>query len=71
MKLDPSIKEEVVELLNRLFKIEQEIANLWKFHPDNPDAIDIVSEFGRLQREATSIEAYFQEKGIEFKEEEG
>ena len=71
MKLDPSIKEEVVGLLNRLFKIEQEIANLWEYHPDNPDAIDIVSEFDRLQREATSIEAYFQENGIEFKEEEG
>jgi hypothetical protein len=52
-------------------QMESLIANLWKFHPDNPDAIDIVSEFGRLQREATSIEAYFQEKGIEFKEEEG
>ena len=71
MKLDPTIKEEVVELLNRLFKIEQEIANLWEYHPDNPDAVDIVSEFDKLQREATSIEAYFQEKGIEFQEEEG
>jgi hypothetical protein len=71
MKLDPSIKDEVVELLNRLFKIEQDIASLWEFHPDNPNAIDVVTRFDELQREAASIENYFQEKGIEFKEEEG
>jgi hypothetical protein len=31
--------------MNRLFEIEERIAELWEFHPDNPDAIDVVDEF--------------------------
>ena len=28
--------------MNRLFEIEERIAELWEVHPDNPDAIDVV-----------------------------
>ena len=55
-------------MLNRLFEIEDQIQELWTYHPENPDAVDIVIEFNELQREASTIESYLQEKGIELDE---
>jgi hypothetical protein len=52
--------EEKVDLMNRLFEIEERIAELWEVHPDNPDAIDVVDEFSKLQRDALGIEDYLQ-----------
>ena len=52
--------EEKVDLMNRLFEIEERIAELWEVHPDNPDAIDIIDEFTEAQREAATIEAYLE-----------
>tara|TARA_R110000772_G_scaffold175032_1_gene286901 strand:- start:1188 stop:1385 length:198 start_codon:yes stop_codon:yes gene_type:complete len=60
--------EEHAEMLNRLFEIEDQIQELWTYHPENPDAVDIVIEFNELQREASTIESYLQEKGIELDE---
>ena len=37
--------QEKVDLINRLMEIEERIEELWEFHPDNPDAIDVVDEF--------------------------
>lgn len=59
---------EAAEMINRLIEIEDELQLLWDFHPDNPDAIDVVSRFVELQRDATSIESYLQEKSIDFNE---
>ena len=52
--------QEKVDLINRLMEIEDRIEELWEFHPDNPDAIDIVEEFNKLQRDAAGIEDYLQ-----------
>ena len=52
--------EEKSDLMNRLFEIEERIAELWEVHPDNPDAIDVVNEFNKLQRDALGIEDYLQ-----------
>ena len=52
--------EEKGDLMNRLFEIEERIAELWEVHPDNPDAIDIIDEFTEAQREAATIEAYLE-----------
>tara|TARA_R110000744_G_scaffold320805_1_gene426932 strand:- start:1090 stop:1287 length:198 start_codon:yes stop_codon:yes gene_type:complete len=60
--------DEHAEMLNRLFEIEDQIQELWTYHPENPDAVDIVIEFNELQREASTIESYLQEKGIELDE---
>ena len=60
--------EEHAEMLNRLFEIEDQIQELWTYHPENPDAVDVVIEFNELQREASTIESYLQEKGIELDE---
>ena len=60
--------EETANMLNRLIQIEDELQMLWDFHPDNPDVIDVVSRFVELQRDASSIESYLQEKGVELDE---
>ena len=52
--------QEKVDLMNRLFEIEERIGELWEVHPDNPDAIDVVEEFNKLQRDAAGIEDYLQ-----------
>jgi hypothetical protein len=52
--------QEKVDLINRLMEIEERIEELWEFHPDNPDAIDVVDEFTKLQRDASGIEDYLQ-----------
>ena len=52
--------QEKVDLINRLMEIEDRIEELWEFHPDNPDAIDVVDEFNKLQRDASGIEDYLQ-----------
>jgi len=60
--------EQYSEMLNRLFEIEEQIAELWTYHPENPNAVDVVIEFNELQREASSIESYLQEKGVDLDE---
>jgi hypothetical protein len=52
--------QEKSDLMNRLFEIEERIAELWEVHPDNPDAIDVVNEFNKLQSDASGIEDYLQ-----------
>jgi hypothetical protein len=52
--------QEKADLINRLMEIEDRIEELWEFHPDNPDAIDVVDEFNKLQRDASGIEDYLQ-----------
>ena len=52
--------QEKVDLINRLMEIEDRIEELWEFHPDNPDAIDVVDQFNKLQRDASGIEDYLQ-----------
>ena len=52
--------QEKEDLMNRLFEIEERIAELWEVHPDNPDAMDVVDEFEEAQRAAATIEAYLE-----------
>ena len=52
--------QEKADLMNRLFEIEERIGDLWEFHPDNPDATNVVDEFTEAQREAATIEAYLE-----------
>ena len=52
--------QEKSNLMNQLFEIEERIAELWEFHPDNPMATDVVSEFEEAQRVASTIESYLE-----------
>jgi hypothetical protein len=52
--------QEKVDLINRLMEIEERIEELWEFHPDNPDGVDVVDQFNKLQRDASTIESYLQ-----------
>ena len=52
--------QEKADLLNRLFDIEEQLQDLWEFHPDNPNAVDIVTRFNDLQRDASTIESYLE-----------
>ena len=52
--------QEKADLINRLMEIEEQIQDLWEFHPDNPDAVDIVTRFNDLQRDASIIESYLE-----------
>ena len=62
--------EETAELVNRLISIENEIAILWDYHPDNPDRINVEDRFIELQREALSIGSYLDQNNIEVEEDE-
>jgi len=52
--------QEKADLINRLVEVEEQIQDLWEFHPDNPNAVDVVTKFNDLQREAHSIESYLE-----------
>jgi len=62
--------EEIADLLNRLALIEEEIAILWEYHPDNPDRINVEDRFNQLQRDAAGIEDYLQVNNVEVEEED-
>ena len=52
--------QEKSNYLNDLISIEEELQVLWKFHPDNKDAVDVESRFNELQSNAASIQNYLQ-----------
>ena len=37
-----------LELIQELMSVELEMENLWKYHPLNPNKIDIVTEYDKL-----------------------
>ena len=53
-----------IELVNTLIEIEEQISELWDYHPDNPKCIDVVSEFDNLQKNALSISHELAEMNI-------
>jgi hypothetical protein len=61
--------QEQADLLNKLFEIEERIGDLWEFHPDNPNRVDVETEFIELQREASSITSYLKEGNVDIEEE--
>lgn len=51
-----------IRLLNDLIEIVTEKEMVWKFHPDNPEGIDIKKYYSKLQREETNIERIIKNK---------
>ncbi|MDA0778482.1 MAG: hypothetical protein O3C19_05395 [Bacteroidetes bacterium] len=54
---------EKAELINTLMEIEERIDELWEYHPENPNCIDVESEFNDLQRTAILIQSQIEELG--------
>ena len=51
------------ELINTLIEVEERIDELWEYHPENPNRIDVESEFNDLQRTAILIQSQIEELG--------
>jgi len=54
---------EKAELINTLIDIEERIDELWDYHPDNPNQIDVVENFESLQKIAILLQAQLDELG--------
>lgn len=53
------------DMLNQLAEVENELAELWDYHQDNPNRINVEERFLELQRAASSMESYLTENGID------
>ena len=51
------------ELINALIEVEERIDELWEYHPENPNRIDVESEFNDLQRTAILLQTQIDELG--------
>jgi len=45
------------DLINDLISVSTVMEELWKYHPENPERIDIVSEYDNLVEMKKEIEA--------------
>ena len=54
---------EKAELINTLIEIEERIDELWKYHPENPNRVNVEDEFNDLQRTAILLQAQIDELG--------
>jgi hypothetical protein len=57
--------QEIAALINALIEIEDRIDELWDYHPENPNRVDVESEFDRLQKDALIIQTQIRELGGE------
>lgn len=44
------------ELINDLVSVTTVLEEIWKYHPDNPDQLDIVAEYNQLLKIQGDIE---------------
>ena len=49
------MNSEKSQLINDLITIEDRIDELWEYHPENPDATDVVGLFNEMQSRAISL----------------
>lgn len=53
-----------VGLINDLIATNTVMEELWRYHPNNPDKADIVSEYGHLESSKNQIEEELSEVDI-------
>ena len=58
------LEEQKVELINDLAATATVMAELWRYHPDNPKKVDIVKEYKNLEQMQKDIEKEILELGI-------
>ena len=50
------LEEQKTELINDLIATTTVIEELWRYHPDNPNKVDIIKEYSALQKMQSDIE---------------
>ena len=50
-------------LVNTLIEVEDRIDELWEYHPENPNGVDVVDEFEKLQKLALVLQTQLEELG--------
>ena len=58
------LEEQKVELINDLAATATVMDELWRYHPDNPNKVDIVKEYKNLEQMQKDIEKEILELGI-------
>lgn len=51
-----TLEEQKVELINDLISVTSVMEDLWRFHPENPNQEDIITEYAQLQKMQGDIE---------------
>lgn len=55
------LEEQKTELINDLIATTTVIEELWRYHPDNPNKVDIIKEFKVLTKIKSDIEKEIEE----------
>ena len=58
------LEEQKTELINDLIATTTVIEELWRYHPDNPNKVDIIKEFKVLTKIKSDIEKKIEEIDI-------
>ena len=54
---------EKAELINTLIELEERIDELWEYHPENPNRVNVEDEFNDLQRTVILLQTQIDELG--------
>lgn len=52
-----------IELVNEVIFLNDRMEDLWSYHPDNPNKVDIVWEYDNIKNELHLIEDRIQQLG--------
>jgi len=55
--------QEKAALINTLIEVEDQIDELWEYHPENPNGVKVEDEFERLQKLALVLQTQIEELG--------
>ena len=58
------LEEKKVELINDLAATATVMDELWRYHPDNPNKVNIVKEYDSLKKMQSDIEKEIKDLGI-------
>jgi len=60
---EKKMTQEKADLINALMEVEEQIDEIWEYHPENPNRTDVESKFLDLQRTAILLQAQIDELG--------
>ena len=52
-----------IELVNEVIFLNDRMEDLWRYHPDNPNKVDVVWEYNNIKNELDLIEDRIQQLG--------
>lgn len=55
MPVEETNEDYKISIYNRLIDIAKEKEEIWKYHPSNPDRIDVVDVYEKLEREENEL----------------